>query len=578
MQRNKNTKNIEQIEKISKSDADITHSITNVMSKFDIKSVLKPFDVLKRSGALVSTLTMTLIILPFITKGSIWDLFSKGLNEDNQGKKDSFYQLKNNSKISWRNLLFGIAKRFQILLSTSFDENTKLIRALIIDDTTATKTGKHIEGTGYVHDHVSARFVLGFKILVLGYWDGVSFIPIDFSIHREKRDGELKKAQKRIEKKKTIIKSLQDQKKEIVTGIDKIKRQIKQLKISIKIKASKTLQKQLLAKKQSLKKKKNRLSDKEQKIAEQKQKFHFLENSYDELKKQAGKCGLKENEYSTQFKKQRQKDTAGYKRKKEIDSNKIDSTISMIRRALKNGFKFEYVLTDSWFFCGKLLKYISSLGNTVHLVSMAKLGNAKYKILPTNNYMSSKQILVINKRKVQKNRAYKAKYIKIQATYQGIRVVMVYVNIGKGENWRLLVSTDTSISFNRLMEVYKIRWTIEVFFKESKQYLLLGKSQSQDFDAQIADTTLSFIRYILLSYYERIHYGTSIGGIFQNLAQASVEENLVADLSHVFMELLQAFAQLAGVDFMTLYEELIRQPQYQKSINKLHLFSDILVA
>jgi len=578
MQRNKNIKNIEQIEKISKSGDEITHSITSVMNKFDVKSVLKPFDVLKRSGALVSSLTMTLIILPFITKGSIWDLFSKGLNEDNQGKKDSFYELKNNSKISWRNLLFGIAKRFQILLSTSFDENAKLIQALIIDDTTAAKTGKHIEGSGYVHDHVSGRFVLGFKILVLGYWDGVSFIPIDFSIHREKRDGELKKAQKRIEKKKNMIKSLQGQKKEIVTGIDKIKRQIKQLKTSIKTKASKTLHKQLLAKTQSLKKHKNRLLDKEQKIVEQKQKLHFLENSYYEIEKQTGKCGLKENEYSTQFKKQRQRDTAGYKRKKEIDNSKIDSTISMIKRALKKGFKFEYVLTDSWFFCGKLLKYISSVGNKVHLVSMAKLGNAKYKTLPSKSYLSPKQILTLYKRKAKVNRTYKAKYIKIQADYQDVRVVLFFVNIGKGENWRLLVSTDVNISFNKLMEVYKIRWTIEVFFKEAKQYLLLGKSQSQDFDAQIADTTLSFIRYILLSYYERIYYGTSIGGIFQNLAQASVEENLVADLSHVFMELLQAFAQLAGVDFMTLYEELIRQPQCQKSINRLNLFKDNLAA
>ncbi len=89
-------------------------------------------------------------------------------------------------------------------------------------------------------------------------------------------------------------------------------------------------------------------------------------------------------------------------------------------------------------------------------------------------------------------------------------------------------------------------------FKKSKQYLLLGKSQSPDFDAQIADTTLSLIRYILLSYYERTHYGISIGGLFQKLSQASVEENLVADLSHVFMDLLLALAQLAGIDFVTL--------------------------
>ena len=219
MQHNKNTKNVEQIEKISQSGDDITYSITSVMNKFDIKSVLKPFDILKRSGALVSTITMTLIILPFITRGSIWDLFSNGLNKDDEGKKDSFYELKNNSKINWRALLYGIAKRFQILLSSSYDETTKQIRALIFDDTTAEKTGKHIEGTGYVHDHLSGGFVLGFKILVSGYWDGVSFTPIDFSIHREKRDGELKKAQSRIEKRKNQIKHLQEHKKGIITSV-----------------------------------------------------------------------------------------------------------------------------------------------------------------------------------------------------------------------------------------------------------------------------------------------------------------------------------------------------------------------
>ncbi len=334
----------------------------------------------------------------------------------------------------------------------------------------------------------------------------------------------------------------------------------------------------MLTKTISLEKSQNRLLGKEQKLEEQKHNLNFLENSYYELQKQAGKCGLKADDYSKQFKKQRQRNTAGYKRKKEVDSNKIDSTISMIKRSLRKGFQFEYVLTDSWFFCSKLLKYICSLGGSVHLVSMARLGNAKYKILPTNKCMSSKQILTNHKRKAHTNRNYNAKYIRIQSDYQGVRVVLFFINIGKGENWRLLVSTDTNISFNKLMEVYKIRWTIEVFFKESKQYLLLGKSQSQDFDAQIADTTLSFIRYILLSYYERIHYGTSIGGIFQDLAQASVEENLVADLSNIFMDLLQAFAQLAGIDFMTLYEELIREPQCQKQLHKLNLSPHPFVA
>jgi hypothetical protein len=48
----------------------------------------------------------------------------------------------------------------------------------------------------------------------------------------------------------------------------------------------------LLSKTISLENSKNRLLGKEQKIEEQKQNLHFLKNSYYELKKQAGKCGL----------------------------------------------------------------------------------------------------------------------------------------------------------------------------------------------------------------------------------------------------------------------------------------------
>lgn len=51
----------------------------------------------------------------------------------------------------------------------------------------------------------------------------------------------------------------------------------------------------------------------------------------------------------------------------------------------------------------------------------------------------------------------------------------------------------------RVFEIYSIRWTIEVFFKESKYYFLLGKSQSQDFDIQIVDITISVILYNIFS-------------------------------------------------------------------------------
>ena len=200
MQGDKNTKNIEQIAKISTSPERISQSISDVMNKFEVKPILKKLDLVKRCGALASTITFALIVLPFLGAGSIAALFKSGLNKLDIGKKDVYYDLKNNENINWRDLLLLIAKRFKYLTSKSNAELSRIkksaqqITAFIFDDSALGKTGKLIEGIGYVHDHVTNTHILGYKLLVCGYWDGVSFIPIDFSLHKEVRDSELKKA------------------------------------------------------------------------------------------------------------------------------------------------------------------------------------------------------------------------------------------------------------------------------------------------------------------------------------------------------------------------------------------------
>ena len=570
MQQDKITKKIEQIEKVSKSEKEIAENIWSLMDKFGLKSLFKPFNKFKRSGALVTTIGMALIVLPFVAKQSVWSFVTNSFYKGEAGQKDAFYSLKNNSNLNWRVLLWGIARRFIALLSSEKNEG---IQALILDDTTVMKTGKNIERSGYVHNHVSQRFVLGYKILVAGYWDTASFIPIDFSIHREKRDSKIKKLQEQISKRQEKVAGIKNAEKQINSKIKGLKKEIKEIERILLTKPLKTLEKKLTTKRASLARAQSKLKAVKQELKKQKQKLQYLQNDYEELDKKAGTCGLKEKDYKNQFKKQRERNTPGYKRIQETDKTKIDSAILMIKRALKNGFKFEYILTDSWFFCGKLLQAVVALDKSINLVSMAKIGKAKYTVLPDNKNLAPKQIIQLYKRRAKTNRKYKAKYIKLQATYQDVRVVLFLINIGKGENWRLLVSTDLNIGFNKLMEVYKIRWTIEVFFKEAKQYLLFGKSQSQDFDAQIADTTLSLIRYILLSYYERTHYGMTIGGLFKKLAQASVEENLVADLSAIFIELLTALADITGIDFMTFYEALICQPELQDSLARLKIYT-----
>lgn len=97
--------------------------------------------------------------------------------------------------------------------------------------------------------------------------------------------------------------------------------------------------------------------------------------------------------------------------------------------------------------------------------------------------------------KKKRCRGLKATYTEFIAHYQGIKVKIFFIHHAGQLRWRMIVTTDLSLSFIRMMEIYSIRWSIEVFFKEAKQHLQLGKSQSRDFDAQITDIIVSMIQY-----------------------------------------------------------------------------------
>jgi len=580
MQPNKGTKKVEQIGKLATSTEQISLSIADVIDKFQVKSIFKDSDLVKRCGILVSTISTALIILPFVGATSVLALFKSGLNKSDAGRKDAYYDVKNNPKINWRCLLSLTAKKFQDNVNPSHEAQVEVekevarIKATIFDDSPMEKTGKNIEGIGYIHDHVKNLHILGYKLLVCGFWDGVSFIPIDFSLHKEKRDSSLKKSEQRLTRKRKKIQAIEKRIRGEKTMHKTKLRALNQAEYIYKLNSNKTNGKALERQRRAVERLEKRIEKLKTELSQHKERGQFLENEYQELKSNYRHCGLKKEEYKNQYKKQREKSTAGYKRVKEADSNKLDVMVKMLKRTVSKGFVPDYVLTDSWFFSLKILLALVQTGRNIKLVSMAKIGNARYKILPTGQLLNPHEIMArYDRKKGKQNRKYKARYIQFQAEYQGVRVKIFLIRFGTHGTWRMLVTTDLNMSFNRIIEVYKIRWTIEVFFKECKQHLLLGKCQSQDFDAQIADTTLTLIRYILLSYYERIHYGTTIGGLFKQLSQSAIEENVLADINYFFVELLQIFADLAGVDFFTLYEELLQNAKANKIISRFGIGS-----
>jgi hypothetical protein len=87
-----------------------------------------------------------------------------------------------------------------------------------------------------------------------------------------------------------------------------------------------------------------------------------------------------------------------------------------------------------------------------------------------------------------------------------------------------------------MIEIYQIRWTIEVVFKEGHLLLRLGRCQSNSFDAQIADTTMTMIQHILLNMTHRVEHYESIAGLVSNLKEATVRQRLDQRLWGLFIE------------------------------------------
>ena len=559
MQQNKSTNNFSEIEVFAKDSETITSTLSEVIDKFKLKKHLALFDGLKSKGLAISSIVSILTILPFYGLSSVYAFIKCGIKESEiQAKKDVYYDVKNNEFINWRSLLLLHAKRFQYLILQHQSTIIKGIRAIIFDDTPIEKNGKKTEKLSNMFDHVTGRCIFGYKLLVCGFWDGGSFIPLDFSFHREKGTANddlikaFKKAKNALEKAQSELKKRAESllKKELSLNKATIKYELKPINSNkIKLDGAKVICDKIT----------QEHTKQVQDLAVKQKAFEKAKKELKQFYRKGKLFGLTLKERNEQFKKDVASGSFGHTRRREADKSKIDMMIEMLSRSVKHGFIPDYVIIDSWFFCFEILEKLSILKNgAIKLVSMVKINNQKFFDCNANNEMPIKCILKQHEKESKTCKKLKAKYIKVTCKYKEIRVNLFFVKIGRSDNWHLLLTTNLDLNFIDLMGVYQIRWSIEVFFKECKQYLNLGKCKSSCFDAQIADTTVTMLQHIMLSYYKRITCQQSFGGLFKDISKEMVELDLVSRIIDIIWELIQMICSIAGIDFIELQEQLIK--------------------
>ncbi len=134
----------------------------------------------------------------------------------------------------------------------------------------------------------------------------------------------------------------------------------------------------------------------------------------------------------------------------------------------------------------------------------------------------------------------------------------------------MFLCTDTKLSFIKMIEIYQVRWTIEVFFKESKQLLGLGRCQSNCFDAQVAETTITMVQHILLTMRYRVDNYESMAGLFAQEREATVKQRLDERLWGLFIELVRTITVLfENIDEQELLEKIFEDERASQMVNQI---------
>lgn len=234
---------------------------------------------------------------------------------------------------------------------------------------------------------------------------------------------------------------------------------------------------------------------------------------------------------------------------------------AMLHRALRAGFEAAYLLADAWFGTKATLR-LSQEASLVPVLRMKK-NKMKYRLTEYRQgqpVTRDLDIQALYKHCVRKDwrkipgQAYQAHVVDAElnlaecakAPEQWVKVRLLFVRGTAGaekttagkHDWAVFLTTDIALSASDMLELYALRWAIEVYFKEAKQHLGFLKEQSNHYAAYIASIHLTAIRFCLLVIAKQTQGVSSIAAMRQRLCDNSTDISFAAKLWQVFRALI----------------------------------------
>lgn len=422
----------------------ISERIRAFFQRYQLCDILRKSNAYKQQGVSVMAIMSYLFCLVFRNRSMFVDMQS---GKAPNFRKDTVYRFKNATHINWMHFTTLLSAN---IIGTTLEPLTSENRrnAFVVDDTIFERNGsRKVELLAKVYDHARHRFTRGFRMLTLGWSDGVTFLPIN-----------------------SCLLSTANQQ--------------------------------------------NRLS--EGKILDSRSN------------------GAKAREMAT-------------KKGTEVISD-------LISEAQSAGIQADYVLFDSWFSSPKVIR--SMREKKLDVVAMVKQ-SSKFHYAFQGEKLSCKEIYARCKKRRGRSRYLLSVPIEIgggepEATPIPAKLVFVR-NRSNRKDYLVLISTDTTLTENEIIQLYGKRWDIEVFFKTSKSVLhLTGECRSLSYDAMCAQCAIVFARYMFLAVGIRENQDLrSAGPLFCLIADE------LADISFAeAMEKLQLFLKELLEGFDTLQQNI----------------------
>jgi len=189
------------------------------------------------------------------------------------------------------------------------------------------------------------------------------------------------------------------------------------------------------------------------------------------------------------------------------DEEKPTMLARMLKDALKAGFKAAWLIGDAWF--GSKANIRLAIEHGLEALFQMKRGKLQYRV---NGCLYTASELYAKNERLMRAPSSKSrlKTVRIEAEinleltthaepdWHPVVLILSAPKDGGQSNWVIFLSTNTEAPVEQLLEIYALRWSIEVYFKEVKQSFGLLSEQSGKYQVSYASVHLAAVRYMII--------------------------------------------------------------------------------